>query len=348
MNRWTLAAGALFLAACISTPPPHPRALECNELCTNYINSGDLTRAEVQCDLGLQFSPQYADLWVNKGLIELRRGNEKKAKEHFIKALRFNQEQAQAYNNLGFVYYKEKGYGKAHDAFQRALKVNPDYVEARYNLGLVFKDMGEADKAKKEFRTIIAVSANLADPHAQLGHMAYEEGAYQEAIEHLTHAVQLDPQYADAWAALGMAYSEAGKFAEAKDAFTSCIEADPNNAECRHNVAIVGRKAQLLDPALKEVKESLSGQKTAQGEYQLAREYKTKGLENEEKRAYMRCLKYDSKFAPCHFGLYEIFLGERQEKDAVVACKNFLKFAEAAEYKREFETCERYVNSQSY
>lgn len=348
MNRCLLLLGALSSAACLSTPPPHPRALECNELCTVYITQGDLVRAEVQCDLGLQFSPQYADLWVNKGLIALRQGNDAKAKEHFIKALRYNQEQAQAYNNLGYVYYKDKAYGKAHDAFQRALKVNPDYTEARYNLALTYKDMGQMDKAKKELRTIVAVNAQLADPHAQLGNIAFEAGAFDEAIEELTKAVQLDPQYSDAWAALGAAYSEAGKFAEARDAFTSCIEADPNNAQCRHNVAIVGRKEKLLEPALKDVQESLSGQKTAQSEYQLAREYKTKGLAAEEKRAYLRCLKYDSKFAPCHYGLYELFHEDRREKDAVTACRNFLKFAEQSEYKREFETCERYVSSQTY
>jgi tetratricopeptide (TPR) repeat protein len=348
MKRWFLALSMSLLGACLSTPPPHPRALECNELCTNYLVNNDLVHAEVQCDLGLQFAPQYADLWVNKGLIELKRGNDAKAKEHFIKALRFNQEQAQAYNNLGYVYYKDKAYGKAHDNFQRALKVNPDYTEARYNLGLTFKDMGKKDKAQKEFRTLIAVNAQLADPHAQLGMMALEDGAFDEAIGHLTNAIRLDAKYTDAWAALGDAYTEAGKFNEAVDAYTGCLESDPENAVCRHNVATVRRKAQLLDPALKEVKESLAGQKTAKGEYQLAREFKTKGLENEEKRAYMRCLKYDDKFALCHFGLYEIFLAERQEKEAAKACKNFLKFAEQSEYKREFETCERYVNSQSY
>ena len=71
-------------------------------------------------------------------------------------------------------------------------------------------------------------------------------------------------------------------------------------------------------------------------------------MENEEKRSYMRCLKYDSKFAPCHYGLYEIFHGERNEQDAVSACRNFLKYAEQSDFKHEFETCERYVNSQSY
>src|SRR5579871_2942946 len=113
LNRPLLLLALACLPACLSTPPPHPRALEANELCTQYINNGDLTRAEVQCDLGLQFSPQYADLWVNKGLIAFRRGQNDAAKEAFIKALRYNQEQAQAYNNLGVIYYRDHSYGKA-------------------------------------------------------------------------------------------------------------------------------------------------------------------------------------------------------------------------------------------
>src|SRR5262245_48147945 len=88
---------------CVTAPPVHPRALVCNELCAMALGQGDLNRAEVRCDLGLQFAPQYADLWVNKGLIALRRGQTDVAKDLFIKALRYNSEQAQAYNNLGYI-----------------------------------------------------------------------------------------------------------------------------------------------------------------------------------------------------------------------------------------------------
>lgn len=44
------------------------RGVECSS-CAQYIALGDLQTAEDQCDLGLQFDRQYADLWVNKGVI---------------------------------------------------------------------------------------------------------------------------------------------------------------------------------------------------------------------------------------------------------------------------------------
>ncbi|MHB8877162.1 MAG: tetratricopeptide repeat protein, partial [Myxococcaceae bacterium] len=307
-----------------------------------------LTRAEVQCDLGLQFSPQYSDLWVNKGLIYLRRGNDEKAKEAFIKAARYNQEQAQAYNNLGFIYYKNHEYGKAHDNFQRALKVNPDYTEARYNLALAFKDMGNREKAKKELRTIVAVNPNLADPHHWLGVMALEDKADEEAIDELSKAVALDPSYADAWMSLGNAYTEAGKYAEAKDAFTSCIEADPNHAQCRNNAALVTRKDALLQPSLKEAKETATGQNTAESQYNLGKTFHDKGLRNEEERAYRKCVKLDGKYAPCYYALYEVYQEDRRDKEAMVSCRNFLKFASKDDFPKEIESCEKYVGSNTY
>ncbi len=319
---------ALALASCLHTPPPHPRAVEANQLCTDYIGLGDLVRAEVQCDLGLQFAPQYADLWVNKGLIALKRGQEDNAKEMFIKALRYNQEQAQAYNNLGYIYYKNRAYGKAHDNFQRALKVNPDYTEAHYNLALCFKDMGDKDKAKKELRTIVAINDSLADPFAQLGEIAHEEGALDEAESNLREAVKRDPTYAEAWLELGNVLAEGGKNAEARDAYESCVEANPNIPECRRNMAVVNKGAHLQEESLKNVKEVLSGKKDAPSEYALARNFRDKGLRNDEKRAYFRCIKFDEKYAPCHFGLFEIFKEDRNDKDAKAACENFLKYAE--------------------
>ncbi|MER2565583.1 MAG: tetratricopeptide repeat protein [Myxococcaceae bacterium] len=333
----------LAMAACVTTPPPHPRALEANNICTEYLSQGDLMRAEVQCDLGIQFSPQYADLWVNKGLIALKRGQKDQAKELFIKALRLNQDQAQAYNNLGYIYLGDQQFGKAHDNFQRALKVNPDYTEARYNLALAFRGLKQDDKAKKELRTIIEVNPSLADPYKELGAIAIDEGNLETAAEELTKATQLDPQFVEAWLQLGNTLVESGKPCDAKDAYSSCIEADANNILCRNNIINAEKKCKLQDKALTDVKERAAGQKTPESEYSAALKFRQEGLVNDEERAYKRCLKYDPKFVLCHFGLFELFKNRSDEKLASTACKNFLKFANETEYQSQVATCQQYV-----
>lgn len=348
-----LAAAAALCAgvSCTAVPPPHPRAVENNEYCAQYMGAGNLEKAEVHCDLGLQFSPNWSDLWVNKGIIALKRGQTALAKELFIKALRLNQDQAQAYNNLGYIYLKDKQYGSAHDQFQRALKVNPDYLEARYNLALTFKEMGEKSAARKEYKTILAVNPNVADAHHDLGVMAFEDHAYDEAIVELAKAVELDPKFVDAWQALGSSYGEAGKYAEARDAYTACLEVDPNNIPCRNSITVVNRKAVLLDPTLKELKENEgkdSDLTSPASIFQRALLYRDKGLKPDEERYYKKCLKLDGRYAPCHYGLYLIYKEDRKDREATIACKNFLKFAVADEFPKEVEACEKYVSAATF
>lgn len=344
MRQSLFLAGCLAaLSACPKSPKPTLRAMECNELCVRYLNENDLVKAEIQCDLGLQFSEDYADLWSNKGIIALRLGHDEKAKAHFIKALRLNQNHAQAYNNLGHIYLKSLQYGKALDNFQRSLKVNPDFLDARYNLGLTYMGMKNLPAARKEFLTLTEVDPRLADPHAQLGVIAMEEKEPEIAVKHFRAAVERDPGFKEAWSALGNAYMEAGKACDAREAYTACLEADRDFAECRNNVAIANRKCAIVDPVVKDAQAATEGKKTASSEYALALTLKEKGLTNEEERAYKRCLRFDAKFPLCHFGLFEIFRSERRDKDANAACKNFLKYGSAEDFPRQTLACKNYL-----
>lgn len=344
MIRHSLALLAgLLIAGCVTPLVVAQRPLECNQLCAQYIGMGNLQAAEDQCDLGLQFAPQYADLWVNKGVIAFKRAQYDKAKEYFIKALRLNAEQAQAYNNLGLIYMDEQAYGKAHDNFQRALKVDPDYSEARYNLALAFEALKDNEKAKKELRTLLHIKPQLADAWARLGKIDLDEGNLPSAIEHLVRATQLDPKFTAAWLVLGNAYMDAGKPCDAKDSFSSCIELEENSPQCRNNIIIAEKKCKLQDKALDDVKAHAAGTKTPESEYALALEAREKGLVNDEERAYKRCLRYDAKFPLCHFGLYELFKNREDKKGALVACQNFLKFAPESEYPNQTATCRKLV-----
>ena len=102
--RAVLAAAPLLLSLGCTTAQIHEKALVNNELCVQQLQGGDVRQAEIYCDLGLEYSPNYADLWFNKGLIALARGDESAAKENFIKALRLNNDHAAAHMNLGRVY----------------------------------------------------------------------------------------------------------------------------------------------------------------------------------------------------------------------------------------------------
>ena len=339
----------LLASGCITTPPPSERALVNNELCTQQLAAGDLKQAEVYCDLGLEFAPQYADLWVNKGLIAMYSGNKGLAKDHFIKAIRFNQEHAAAYMNLGKVYLDDKAYETAQANFQRALKVNPDYIEARYNLGLTFIHMDKLDKAEKEFLTLLAVNPHVAQVHHDLGIIHYRQGNNEQAAEKMSKAVQLAPNpNADWWNDLGAVLMRLSRFAEARQAFGNCAALNPKHPQCLDNLGIAQREVALTDPALEEFRDTQKAENTPSALFLLARQYKEKGLLSEEERAYKDCLKLDGRYAPCHYGLFQTYSESHKRQSAEVACKNFLKYGSAEEFPSEMQTCEQFLSVQSY
>lgn len=344
----TLALAALPQVACVSTPPPHPQALVNNELCAQELTQGDLNKAEIHCDLGLEFSPQYADLWANKGLIALYRGDNKKAKDHFIKALRFNQEHLQSYQNLGIIYLQEGAYGRAHDNFRRALQVDPNNLEARYNLGLTYMKMEQPEKARKEFNTILAVNPGVANAHHNLGIIAYKENDLDGAVEHLAQATQLTPDAPEVWHDLGTALMDMSRFNEAREAFGNCVRLDEQNSSCLNSLAVAQRKAALTDSALKELKDTQTAENSAPALYLLARQYREKGLLAEEETTYRKCVKLDAKFAPCHYGLFQIFSDAHKQKHAEAACKNFLKYGTSEEFPTEYQACEKFLSSSAF
>ena len=238
----------LLLAGCLHTPGPSKQALYNNEQCVHELNKGNYEQATIYCDLGLEFAPQYADLWNNKGLISLYTGHLDEARQHFIKAIRFNQEHAAAYTNLGRIYLEQGAHAQARTQFERALKVDPNYIEARYNLGLSYSRTNQFAEARKEFKTLLTVDPNNAQVHHDLGIVLYRQGELVEAQRELLQTVQLAPGLnADWWNDLGALQMELGRFADAAQSFGSCLALKPDHSQCLGNLEVARSKAALMN-----------------------------------------------------------------------------------------------------
>lgn len=346
---------ALLVAiGCVSTPPPSQPAIENNDFCGQYLGMGDLERAEIHCDLAAQFAPQWADPYVNKGLIAFRRGQKAPAKELYVKALRLNPDQTFAHNNLGVIYRDEGSLGRAHDSFQKALSINPNYIEARYNLALTLKQMGKKAEARKQYKTVIAIAPNIADPYNDLGIMDFEDTAYQSAARYFAQAIELDPTFSAAHQGLGNALMEQGRYTECASAFTACIDVDTNNITCRQNLTICNRKAALSTPAesgtmtLDECVANKAPEEAAACLFVRAQDLGNQGLRVEQEKALKRCAQENPRFAQCHFALFNLFKDDRRDEAARKACSNFMKAATQEEFPEEFSSCDRFLASGTF
>src|SRR5690606_11629171 len=65
----------LLLPACLRTPPPNEHAIQNSDQCVQYMDMGDLERAQIHCELALQFAPQWAVAHLNMGLVHYTKGD---------------------------------------------------------------------------------------------------------------------------------------------------------------------------------------------------------------------------------------------------------------------------------
>lgn len=240
MRSLLLLPVSLLAAACPSRHVPHPSAVGHNDACVQSLNARDCKAAEAHCAHALEFSPDYPEAHLNKGLIALYCKDDKaQARESFIKALRYDKELAQAYNNLGMLDLEEKSYTPAERYLRRALEVNPDYAEARWNLARLLKLTDRREESEKQLRQLLASNPSIADAQEMLGILRLEAGDLQEAITRFDAAVLLVPDHPGYHFNRGVAYARAGRLEEAKDEFRACLSAKPDSPECRHNLDLL-------------------------------------------------------------------------------------------------------------
>jgi Flp pilus assembly protein TadD len=240
MRYLLLLSAALLSTACVKRSPPSGVAIGHNDACTVALGAGDCKAATAHCDHALEFSPDFPEALVNKGLIAMRcDGDRQRARELFIQALRLDNESAQAYNDLGNLDYEDKDYGTAEQRFRRALQVNPDYHEARFNLARTYIALKKNEDAEKHLRQVLASNASIADAQNLLGVLRLEAGDLTEALARFDAAVLLVPDHPGYRFNRGVAYAKAGRLEEAKDEFRACLAAQPENVECRHNLDVL-------------------------------------------------------------------------------------------------------------
>jgi type IV pilus assembly protein PilF len=158
------------------------------------MGQGDIQRAYVELQKGLQLDPHHKEILNSLGLVYLQLGEYSKAREYFQRAISEDPEFSDAYNNLGVAYTKTGEWQKAIESFKKALR-NPVYRTAErayYNIGMVY----------------------------------YRLNDFNASIEALRDSMKRSPMYAAPYYGLALAYNKAGRYGDAADALAKAIEID--------------------------------------------------------------------------------------------------------------------------
>ena len=124
----------------------NPKSLSCEQMMYAATLVKELNNKEKIYITAIETYPNCAEPYCNAGVVAIKKGNIKHAKQLTHQAIEIDDLLAEAYNNLGIIAIFENNYKTAEAMFEQAknLGLNTDY-----NDGVVFIHKGHYDKAIK-------------------------------------------------------------------------------------------------------------------------------------------------------------------------------------------------------
>jgi tetratricopeptide (TPR) repeat protein len=192
-------------------------------------NAGQFAQAEEYWSLLLEYLPDEAALWSNRGNVRLSQnqplaaladynqavalaptqpdpylnrgaaleslGRWSEAIADYTQVLELNPNDAAAYNNRGNAKAGMEDWEAAWADYQRAVELDPKFAFARVNAALADYQLGHAEAAIREFRNLTRRYPNFADARAALTAALWANGQPGEAESNWVAVIGLDGRY---------------------------------------------------------------------------------------------------------------------------------------------------------
>jgi len=182
MTRFVLIGLVLALTtSCKGAAPLPPRAAELNRTGVQALQRGELETAEARFEVALEYSPRFVEALVNLGLVELQRGNFRRARQLLARARRLNPDVAQPHHGLGVLAERERRTSVAVGHYRDALSVDPGFAPARANLGRLLFESGHYEHAREQFRRLVEAAPDDVGGHVGLAEALLQLGRHAES-----------------------------------------------------------------------------------------------------------------------------------------------------------------------
>jgi superkiller protein 3 len=205
-----------------------------NALATLYLNQGEVQKAIVTAETGINKAPGYPDL----------------------------------YYTLGLGRYQSGQFGGASQSLERALELRPKFPDAALWLGNTYLvqsklaatgggDPTKLSDAIAQFRRAVELGPDVAGYHSALAEGLYQHRDLAEARTEMESAIELDPGNAKYQLMLGKVCDQLDDLDAAAAAFQRATELNPTDAEAFYGLGLVRFKRQQDGDAVAALRSAL-------------------------------------------------------------------------------------------
>lgn len=224
------------------------------------MNKGAYPEALDLFNRALLYTPNYATLEINLGVVNGLLGNPAEAQRHFTRAVMLQPSDDTTHSYYGRWLLAQGRAAEAAEQLRTAVALNPQREMPYPLLVAALRDSGDAEGAQRaaaEMASLfhgeaaVAVAPVREDAAYWINRSLaqYRAGAWQDSIASARKALELDRKSAAAYNNLGAAYGAMGQWDEAVRNEKQALALDPNLEIAKNNLAAFSGKHQVAATA---------------------------------------------------------------------------------------------------
>ena len=190
--------------------------------------AGRLEAAEIVYRQIIESNPEHAQVNYLLGVVELQRGDAKRAVFLLGRAKQLDPTLLHARNNLGIALKTLGRLEEAEREFAEIIAMESGFADAYYNRGTILQARAEHEAARRAYRDTIERDPSNPDAFLNLGVVLRKLERTEEAIATINRALELRPGWTVALYNLGVVLREAGRLGESLTAIRAVLTTEPN------------------------------------------------------------------------------------------------------------------------
>ncbi|MDF1661127.1 MAG: tetratricopeptide repeat protein, partial [Planctomycetota bacterium] len=224
-------------------------------------------------ELVLSIHPDFAEIWMNKGVDLMRLQRFSEAAVAIDRAIELKPNLAAAHMNRGNLAGQLDKLDRAHDCYFEALKHDPNLSHVYLNQARLWVRQSQFQEDEGAYKKFIELEPEDAYGHFGLGMLYSRMGRSRDvSIRHFKTAVECRPKYALAHYNLAVLFREKEDLETALDYALKAKKFNPNDAFAFLELGDIRRKMGDTEQALIELNVALSK------DSQLSEGYRIRGL----------------------------------------------------------------------
>ncbi len=166
------------------------------------------------------------EIYFCRGTVHYISGHGAEAIFYYDKAVEFNPQCARAYNNRGGANLTLSKHAEAISNFNKAIELDPEYMSAYHNRGNAYLDSERYSKAVLDYTNAIELDSGFAKAYFGRGFAYLALGQYDRSICDYTKAIELNPEYARAYYTRAIGYASLTERGKAREDMLKAVELD--------------------------------------------------------------------------------------------------------------------------